>query len=278
MKTRWCLLALASLALFSVQAEGDLSLAIHADRGEIDIRFKERPLLVYSFAANQLKPYVRELYTLGGENVLRDSPPDHLHHHGLMYAIRVNGVNFWEEKNSPGVEKPVQQLSHSVGKSASGLPQAKFTQLIHWLASSNWTAADSKTVALLIERRTLTLTADERAGEVALQWDAVFEVGKAGKVTLQGTDYNGLGLRLPESFDRIAVFQNSEKSPYVGRATRNNIAARWTSVTGKTGKGEVTVALFGKPSNPGGKTSFFTLLEPFAYLSATQALNKTPLD
>ncbi|MCU0784639.1 MAG: PmoA family protein [Verrucomicrobia bacterium] len=278
MKTRWFILGLAAIPLLSVQAKTDLAMTVHEDRGEIEIRLGEKPLFVYAFATNQLKPYLRELYTLGGENVLLDAPPDHLHHHGLMYAVRVNGVNFWEEKDAPGVEKPVKLLAHSVGKSAAGLSQAKFKQLIHWLAPTNRSAANSKAVALLIEQRTLTLTVDERNREVALQWDAAFEVGQSGKVTLHGTDYNGLGLRLPQSFDHVAAFQNSEKSPYVGPKSRDNIPARWTSVTGKTGTGEVTLALFGKTTNPGGNTVFFTLLEPFAYLSATQGLDKKPLE
>jgi hypothetical protein len=278
MKTRWIMLSLMAASLLSIQAKDKLTLALHDDRGEIEIRYGDKPLIVYASATNQFKPYVRELYTLSGENVLRDAPADHLHHHGLMYAIRVNGVNFWEERDAPGVERPVNLLSHGVSKSKTGLPQAKFTQLIHWLAHTNRNVVDARGAALLIEQRTLTLTVDSKNGGVVLQWDATFEVGQSGNVTLQGTDYNGLGLRLQQSFDRVAVFQNSEKLPYDGRDTRNNLPARWTSVTGKTGNGEVTVALFGKSSNRGGDTSFFTLLEPFAYLSATQALNKTPLD
>ena len=57
----------------------------------LEVRYKGQKILVYAFATNQFKPYVRELYTLRGENVTRDAPPDHLHHHGLMYAVYVNG-------------------------------------------------------------------------------------------------------------------------------------------------------------------------------------------
>jgi len=273
MKTRWFILGLAIVPLISGRAKNALEVKVHRDRREIEIRFKERPLLVYAFATNQFKPYVRELYTLSGENVLRDSPADHLHHHGLMYAVRINGVNFWEERESPGVEKPVKLLGYYSGKSVNGLPQATFTQLIHWLAPTNRNAANSEAVALLIEKRTLRLTVNEKAGELALRWDASFKICSAGKVTLTGTDYNGLGLRLPQSFDHVAVFKNSEKSPYVGPKTRDNIPAKWTSATGKTIKGEITVALF---ANPGSNPVFFTLLDPFAYLSATQGLDKKP--
>jgi hypothetical protein len=68
-------------------ANPPISIDSKVDQGELVVRYQGRKLLVYAFATNQFKPYVRELYTLRGENVLRDAPPDHLHHHGLMYAV-----------------------------------------------------------------------------------------------------------------------------------------------------------------------------------------------
>jgi hypothetical protein len=247
--------------------------------GVLEWRFNNRKLLVYAFATNQFKPFVRELYTLRGENVLRDAPPDHLHHHGLMYAIRINGTNFWEEVGAPGVEKSVRLLGHKTGKSAAGLPEAQFTQLIHWLPVANRSVADSAAAALLIERRTLSLTVDEKNQEVALRWDAAFEVGKnAGKVSLHGSQYNGLGLRLPKSFDHVAKFQNSAGTPYTGANARNLIPAQWTSASGVMDGRDVMAVLFGTPKNVRGPGEFYTLLEPFAYLSVTQGLEKESLE
>jgi len=151
------------------------------------VPFKGRKLLVYAFATNQFKPYVRELYTLRGENVLRDAPPDHLHHHGLMYAVYVNGVNFWEEKGTPGFEKHVELSLHTARIDADGLPVVSFTEIIHWLAPTNRTAPDTRVAALLLEQRTLTVTVDEKNQEVALRWDSEFQVRpSAGKVTIHG--------------------------------------------------------------------------------------------
>ncbi len=278
MKTKFALAALLAVSSLAARAESPLALEVNAGRGELEIRFKEHKLLVYAFSTNQFKPYVRELYTLRGDNVLRDAPADHLHHHGLMYAIRINGTNFWEETGPAGIEKSVKILSHKTGQSADGLPQAQFTQLIHWLSFTNRFATDSATAAVLIERRTLTLTVDEKNGEVALRWHAEFEVGKnAGAVTLHGSHYNGLGLRLPKSFDKVAKFQNSEEAPYPGAGTRNLIPAKWSSVTGQIEGRELTVALFGHPANAHNTGPFFSLLEPFAYMSVTQNLEKEPL-
>jgi hypothetical protein len=268
----------ASWALFfalagsAVAASPSISIDSKADKGELEIRFKDRKLLVYAFATNQFKPYARELYTLRGENVLRDAVPDHLHHHGLMYAVCVNGINFWEERNAPGIQKHVEML-HMDTSDANGVPVAYFTELIHWLAPTNLTAP------LLIERRTLTAAVNEQSQEVALRWDAQFQVGtNAGKVTLHGPNYDGLGLRLPESFNHVAVFQNSAFQPYTGKNTQNVTRARWTSVAGLIDGCQVMLVLFGRPDNARGDSSFFTMLDAFAYLSATQGLDQQPLE
>jgi hypothetical protein len=256
-----------------------LSEVLNLEKGELRWLYEGRPLLVYAFASDQLKPYVRELYTLRGENVLRDAPADHLHHHGLMYAIRLNGVNFWEERDDPGVEKSISIVSRKVGRGRDGLPEASFTQVIHWVAFTNCEVAYSAPIAFVIEHRTLTLTVNEANGEIALVWDASFEVGRfTPKLQLHGANYNGLGLRLPESFDKVARFANSENSAYAGNNTQNVIPARWTSVSGAMDGKEIMLVLFGHPKNAHGHGQFFTMTEPFAYLAATQGLDQQPLE
>ena len=142
----------AALAVFVALAESAaaaspaISIDSKTDRGELEVRVKGRKLLVYAFATNQFKPYVRELYTLRGENVLRDAVPDHLHHHGLMYAVCVNGINFWEERNAPGIQKHVEMV-HVDTSSANGVPVAYFTELIHWLAPTNPRRAPARRAA-----------------------------------------------------------------------------------------------------------------------------------
>jgi hypothetical protein len=140
-------------------------------------------------------------------------------------------------------------------------------------------APDSLAAALLIEQRTLTVAIDEKNQEVALRWDSEFQVGpRAGKVTLSGPNYDGLGLRLPESFNHVAKFQNSADQPYTSSNSQNVTPARWTSVSGVMGGHDVMLAMFGRPDNAGGNGFFFTMLDPFAYLSATQGLDKKPLE
>jgi hypothetical protein len=263
----------------AVAADSPISIDSRVDAGTLTINYKGRKLLVYAFATNQFKPYVRELYTLRGDNVLRDAPPDHLHHHGLMYAVWINGINFWEERGAAGIERHHRlppQLFWFTWAETNSIPLASFTDIIHWLAPTNRTAVDSSAAALLVERRTLTVTVDEPNKEVALRWESQFQVGpKAGKVTLHGPNYVGLGLRLPESFNHVARFQNSEGLPYSGKNTQNVIASRWTSVSGVMDGRDVMLALFHNADSP---RFFFTMLDPFAYLAVTQGLDKTPLE
>jgi hypothetical protein len=258
-------------------ATAPLRCSVRPDEGLLEVSYQDRRVLLYAFATNQFKPYVRELCTLAGDNLLLDAPPDHLHHHGLMYAIRVNGVNFWEERDAPGCERPVRMAGPEISRSPAGLPRASFTQWIHWVANSNRFVADSAAVALLVERRTLTLTIDQAQGEVALSWRAEFEPGpSAARVTLSGANYHGLGLRLPEAFNRVARHENSERAGYSnpgGEVT----AARWSSVSHGWAGRTATAALFARSSERG-LPRFFTMVEPFTYLSVTQGLDKAPIE
>jgi hypothetical protein len=277
---------LAGVRVFAGDADASLGTALgpvtalmQRERGLIEWHFKGRTLLAYTFATNQLKPYVRELCSLAGENVLRDAPADHPHHHGLMYGIRVNGVNFWEERDRPGHQRHIQLLAHGTSRSVSGLPQAGFTELIHWVPHGEHTLTDTTPVALLIERRTLTLIVDEAKDEVALAWHGEFEVGaRTNRVTLHGSDYNGLGLRLPAAWDHVARHQNSENTPYPSGGKPGAVPARWGAVSHTVDGRTTQVALLARPRGHAGTNSFFAMTEPFTYLAATQGLDRAPLE
>jgi hypothetical protein len=258
-----------------VAAANDCAVFIDDHRSELTILYAGKPLLVYAFADNQFKPYVRELHTLSGLNVLRDAPADHLHHHGLMYAVRVNGANFWEEMGQPGREVSAMFLSHQGGTNSAGLPQARFSQLLHWIAPTNAATAEPGGV-LLIETRTIVVTVNAPDREVAVEWRSDFDAALTS-VKLTGAAYNGLGLRLPKEFDRVARHQNSENLPYTTEAKWDVTAARWSAVSGKVNERNAKAALFSLPANKG-DARFFTMLNPFTYLAVTQNLEKQPIE
>jgi hypothetical protein len=256
-----------------------LTAVVDQERGFLEWRFRGRTLLTYVFATNQFKPYVRELFTLSGDNVLRDAPADHLHHHGLMYAIRVNGVNFWEERDQPGHEIHVKLVGPRTGLDAIGLPRSGFTELVHWVPDGDHARTDTAAAAFLVERRTLTLTVDETNQEVAFAWHAEFEVGpRTNRVKLHGSEYNGLGLRLPGTWDHVARHLNSEGTPPPRGGQPGAMAARWGAVSPTADDRAVQVALFARPTVKAGSNAIFTMTDPFTYLSVTQSLDKTPLE
>jgi hypothetical protein len=259
-------------------ASQSLTAMVAPERGLLEWHFQGRKLLAYAFATNQFKPYVRELFNFAGENVLLDAPADHLHHHGLMYAIWVNGVNFWEEAQQSGRQRHIQLLEHGTGHTATGLPQASFTELIHWVPHEDHQLPDTRAAAFLIERRTLTLTIDEANEEMALEWGAEFEAGaRANVAKLHGSEYNGLGLRFPPAWNQVARHQNSEGTDYPASDQRAVIPARWSAVTQSPEGGATQVVLCAAPSGHG-VNNFFTMTEPFTYLSATQGLDNEPLE
>jgi type 1 glutamine amidotransferase len=237
-----------------------------------------RTLCAYTFAPEQIKPYVRELAPLGGENVLRDSPLDHKHHHGLMFAIKVNGVNFWEETPGCGYEKPVGRPRIEIGRSRDGHPQALLRHRLDWVAGADVTLENAESAALLIEYRTLTVTLDESIGEVALHWFSQFKVGRsAPEVELCGTNYHGLGIRFRQDLDPLAAHLIAGVPPDVSGTKQDVSPGSWGAITFDVPGKPATVALFGSPRNPGGETRFFSMKRPFAYLSATPGLDRKPL-
>jgi hypothetical protein len=233
-------------------------------------------VLVYALDPARHKPYVKELATVSGFNILRDSPFDHLHHHSLMFAIKVNGVNFWEETEGCGVQKPVRTEAPQIETTAAG-PRAVLRQTLHWLPPQDAFLHDTARAALLVEERTLVLQVDEAAGEVALHWKSAFTVGaRTNQVTLTGANYHGLGMRFLQELDPVAKHLNAGGAPNLDG--RQDVSVhKWGSVGFDLPGRQATVVLFGHPSNARGDAAYFTMSKPFAYLSATQLLDKEPL-
>ena len=232
-----------------------------------------QPLLRYVFNPRQNKPYVAEFSAPGGRNILRDAPWDHLHHHGLMYAMVVNGLNFWEEVSGHGVERVIETTATESGSAV------RLRQVIHWVAPQDAFLADTTPAALLVERRTLILTVDTAARESALEWKAEFEVGqKTNTVRLTGGTYHGLGLRFLQSLDALAQHSYAGRKPDLANSRQEVSVARWASVSFAAPEDPATVVLAPRPANTRGDGAFFSMLTPFAYLSATQRLDKEPLE
>jgi len=237
-----------------------------------------RAIMRYDFAPEKYKSYVAALHPPGGDNVLRDAPFDHLHHHALMYGITVNGVNFWEEIAGSGVQKSVEISPPRTTINASGLPETSFTQTLYWVPASDAFLPNTNARPFLIESRTVRLVLNPDAHETAVYWTARFRVGpRTNTVVLTGANYHGLGLRFAQEMDASAEHFFPGGKPDLSGNKQDATPHPWEAVTFDRSGKRCTVAVFGHPANARGDTSFFSMRSPFAYLSATQALHREPL-
>ncbi len=263
-------IAVFAFAMVSASAQ-PMTVETSSRAEEWTIKYNDKIIMVYAFDRQKFKPYVKVLNTMDGYGPLRDSPPDHLHHHGLMYGIMVNGVNFWEETAGCGVEKVIESPPPEIGRNTAGLMQARVVQLLYWLAPEDAFLPSANAPALLIERRTLLLTVNPKNRETALHWKAEFQVGsKSDLVTLTGTKYDGLGMRFEQELDPIAVHFSPDGQPDLSNFRQERSQEPWEAVSFDVPAKPETIALLG------GNARYFAMKKPFAYLSATQGLYQQP--
>ena len=261
-------MSLSKLALSLILLRGTAAVAddpavlkITKDTSTVSILADERPILHYQRTLNPNKVYVRELFTPSGLNILRDSPSDHVHHHSLMYAMTVDGVDFWSQSASCGRQQPTALGGVKI-QPGQQVSQAQFTQELEWIAPDG----DKK----LIERRTIGALQLADTTVSLVTWRSRFQTpeGKP-KVTFSGANYVGLGMRFVESMDRVGKHFKPER---IADLTPQKWTAYKAPVDGKT----VTVAMFDHPDNAR-SAHFFRMSTPFTYVAANLNLRKEPL-
>ena len=237
------------------------SLKLIKENTVIKATIAKRPLFEYRFAPEAaFKPYIFPLYSPGGVSVLRDAVPDHIHHHGLMFAIGVNGVTFWEEKTKAlngGHQIPLQTDARG----------DRITQQLDWRSTNG--------AVLLHETRTITPHTNQSV--TLLTWRSRLETPPGtNAVTLSGHHYYGLGARLLQSMDRASLFMNSTgQAGEIVRGDERLVPSAWVAGTGPAADGQpVTIALFDHPDNLRYPAKKFTMSAPFAYLSTTLNWNE----
>jgi len=268
---QWILFITIWLAISYPVAFGQESLTIAIDEDFLTVLDGKAEVMRYRYGDVPYKPYVQALCTPGGMNVLRDAPHDHLHHHALMYAIKVDGVNFWEEQQSPGRQKHVRFVDPKIVKSENQR-KAVFTEQLAW--------EDPKTKkVLLLEERTIEVMREKEYEATVLNWQVTFMLPKGkGSATLTGSHYHGLGMRFLESMDTGGKFFNADdKKGELVRGTEQLTRSDWCTYTATANGKPVTVAMFDHPQNVRHPAWWFTMTKPFAYLSATLNMHREPL-
>jgi len=244
---------------------------ITMDVNAVSINQGQHYLLCYRYEDVPFKPYVQQLYSPSGINVLRDAPHDHLHHHALMYAVAEDGVNFWEEQTEPGRELHKQFDDMRIDKNGD-TTQAGFTEQLDWINPRSQ-------VLLLKEHRTIKVKSIEGVEVTLLSWQSSLAVPPGKKsMTLSGSHYFGFGMRFLESMDTGGEFINitGQKGDIV-RGAERIARADWCAYIAKANGKPVTIAMFGHPDNVRHPTHWFTMTAPFAYMAATLNLYKEQL-
>ena len=227
----------------------------------------KRVVLCYRHEPSPFKPYVRELSTPCGINVLLDGPPDHAHHHGLMFALGVDDIDFW------GEEPPDKVGRQEPGPSGLGITGEDAASCDHHLI---WRSPDG--TALLQEQRSLTIVPVSGRDVTLVTWRTTLSPGP-GRTSAQlwGHHYFGLGMRFVHDMDQATTFVFADDA--VGAVFRGDerlTPARWCAARGVIDGHPVTVAMLDHPDNPRHPATWFTMSAPFAYLSATMNLHERP--
>ncbi|KPK44227.1 MAG: hypothetical protein AMJ65_03605 [Phycisphaerae bacterium SG8_4] len=265
--------ALLLVAIFAASSKSfaDGPVRVTTEANVVSIHEGSSPLLRYAYRSVPYKPCVQQLFTPGGVNVLRDSPADHKHHHALMYAVSVDGLNFWEEQKQPGRQMH-KVFSDVTVSTQNDVPHGGFTEQLDWV--------NPETDELLLnESRTIAVYGQDDSGATLLSWQSSFTVpGKKESATLSGSHYFGLGMRFVETMDAGPQIRNSSGRPgEIVRGSERLVRARWCALAANADGKPVTVAMFCHPDNLRHPTHWFTMTAPFAYLSATMNLHREPL-
>lgn len=263
---------------FLNQAFAVNTMEITTGENVLSIRSGDHSLLNYPYNDVPFKPYVGQLFSPAGVNILRDAPADHLHHHALMFAVKVDSVNFWEETPAAGkqVHKSFTDVKTNVktdveNDRSRSLLQASFTEHLDWTNQSRQ--------LLLKERRTVDLRRGTDLGATLVTWKSEFELpdGKQSAV-ITGAHYHGLGMRFIQSMDTGGQFINADNEKgTVFRGQEMLLRSTWCAYNADADGKPVTVAMFDHPDNPRHPATWFTMTAPFAYLSATLKLHEEPL-
>lgn len=263
-------LALAAMVLGAGAAGGESELRIDAGDKAVTVSAGDKLVLEYLFGGVPFKPYARQALSPGGVNVTRDQVADHIHHHALMYAIKVDGVNFWEE--TPACGKEIHKgFSGVKTESRDGVSSATCTEQLEWAA------ADGK--ALMQETRQLTVYRAADIPASLLTWKATLAPAEGKpEIKLGGNHYHGLGIRFLKSMDKGGEHFTPE-GKVNGEVVRGDellTKGTWCAYAAEVDGKPVTAVMFDHPGNPR-KALWFSMTQPFAYLSATMNLHREPL-
>jgi hypothetical protein len=212
------------------------------------------------------KSYIHPLNSPKGYTVSLKSPEDHLHHKGLMYGLRTDRINFWEEYSTMqnelvGRQRHIEFLSIELEGSPVG-----FIENISWETVQGAPVfLEQRTVQCAVEEGRFVwkwisdLQAQEEIKLIASQWS---KPDKNGRLV----NYHGLGLRFRPEFAatyKKTLSLDGKVTSFADALGQEPEEACFCSNPGSAEMGEgVGVTLSATP-----RTGLFAMEDPFVYLS-----------
>lgn len=218
-------------------------------------------------AANPNKPYIAQLFAPGEKPLalLDDSPPDHFHHHGLMFGIGVDDTDFWAEKGFKNAGRQEPAATHPT-KAGDG-----FSQQLKWLATDG--------AGLLDESREVRVRTTGTGNDTVhwLDWQSTLSPATGREtVRLKGSHYFGLGMRFLPAWTGTAEFLwPNTTGQKVVRGDEKLTPGAWGAARCEIDGRPITVLMIDHPANSRA-ARWFTMGEPFCYLSAALGLDTEP--
>lgn len=201
------------------------------------------------------------LRTADGRLLTWDRPPDHVWHHGLWFSWKfINGVNYWEI--DPKTGRPAGRTSWSdVRISTGGDLSARMAMDLAYRPAE-------EEVPVLVEKRTIEISAPDAEGVYAVDWACSFEArtrvlldrtplpGEPGGQVWGG--YAGLSLRLAEGMaDREPVTSDGPVTIMPDDRYRGRHAA--LDYSGLVDGRPAGVAILGHPANPRSPSPWYVI-------------------
>lgn len=204
-----CVIGATSSALCA--AEGQTATApmrLTMAEAHVDFLTGEGRLAGRYHHGDEFKPFVHPLNSPLGHTVSLARPHDHRHHKGLMYALRIPELNFWEEVSTRPGEGVGRERHVAFSDVRAAGDEVGFTETLAWEPVAGGPAVFEETRRVSCRRTgaafvwtwevTLRVRRDTRL--IQSQWSHKTAAGRL-------TNYHGLGLRMCREF---------------GGSTRNN--------------------------------------------------------
>jgi hypothetical protein len=226
------------------------------------------------------KPYLHPLLTPSGVAMSAFMPHDHKHHRALMYALRTEDVNFWEERSTLPGERVGRQVHRGLSEVVEAGAAVSFTQAL------DWCEVDSDE-PIFRETRLISCTTSPHGRAFAWTWstrivverDLTLRMSQWSSARPDGrlVNYHGLGLRLPREFGggmaRPRVAADSAATDIMAALGTTPRELEYVSAA----DGYWPIRHAGVRFTQGQDNGLFIMKDPFAYISLGPS-NLAPLE